>query len=151
MKHWVFYTNRFIPKDSAGCALGFAPIILIRPAKRDDIGLLAHERKHCEQWYRHPIMHGTTYTLDAHYRLLCEVEAYKEQLKHAPDKLNRFVGFICEGYMLDVTESHVEWMMLNPVDVETMSDRTVDMAMMLIGITTFFTIVCQIIFGRLFI
>jgi hypothetical protein len=130
MKHWVFYTDRFIPKASAGCALGFAPIILIRPSKRDDIGLLEHEKKHCEQWYRHPIMHGLTYTFDDQYRLLCEVEAYREQLKYAPGKEGRFVDFIVFGYQLKTDVARVRWLLERAPDLADMNDRVIDMAML---------------------
>ena len=98
----VFYTNRFVPKGSAGCARG--PVILIRPEYRGDAGLLAHERVHVWQWLRTLGMHSFMYLLSDRYKLACEVEAYQEQAKHYPDdRTTRFAIYIADDYGLTVT------------------------------------------------
>ena len=76
----TFYTDRFIPKDSSGCARG--PVILIRPAYRDDIGLLEHEKVHRWQWIRTMGLHSFLYMLSKKYKLSVEVEAYRKQLEY---------------------------------------------------------------------
>ena len=102
----VFYTNLFVPKISAGCTRG--PFIFIRPRYKDDKGLLEHEKVHVRQWFRTLGLHGFIYALSKRYRLKCEVEAYKEQLKHYPeDKTVLFAGYIAMFYGLHLSESSV--------------------------------------------
>ena len=78
----IFYTNRFIPTGSAGCARG--PVILIRPEYRYDKGLEAHERVHTYQWWHTLGLHSFLYLFSKRYRLRAEIGAYKEQLKWPP-------------------------------------------------------------------
>jgi hypothetical protein len=66
------------PEGSAGCAN--ACFVRIRKGKEGDKGLLAHELKHVEQFWNDPIAHSYRYRFDKHYRLDCEVEAYRVQL-----------------------------------------------------------------------
>ena len=57
----VFYTDKFIPDGSRGCAKG--PFIFIRPQCKEDEGLLAHEKEHVRQFWANPILHGLQYKL----------------------------------------------------------------------------------------
>lgn len=98
----VFYTNWLIPAKSAGCAR--LMFVFIRPEYRDDRGLLEHELMHVRQFYRSPLTHGIRYRLSQRYRLACEVEAYREQMKHADRDLSGLFGlFISRDYGLDVS------------------------------------------------
>ena len=100
----VFYTDRFVPKGSRGCARGF--VILIRPQYKDsDRGLLEHEKVHVRQfWTGGMIVHSLRYLLSKQYRFECEVEAYKEQAEWYPDDRRlKFAGFIARNYGLKVT------------------------------------------------
>ncbi len=76
----TFYTNKFIPSGSAGCARG--PCIFIRPDHRGDAGLLAHEQVHVSQWWRTLGLHSLLYLVSKKYRLAAEVEAYRKQLEY---------------------------------------------------------------------
>ena len=98
----VFYTNRFVPKGSAGCARG--PLIFIRPEYKNDVGLLAHEDVHVRQWCRTLGLHSFMYLLSDSYKLACEVEAYQAQAKHYPDdRTPQFAVFIADDYGLDIS------------------------------------------------
>ena len=131
----TLYTNRFIPANAAGCARG--PFIFIRPEYKNDKGLLAHEKVHVWQWtivsYIAVCMlavggfllsehvnfpawivaplglaaHGLLYRLLPEYRLDCEVEAYKEQLRHDPQHLDLYAYFIATKYDLKISKGEV--------------------------------------------
>lgn len=96
----ILYTS-LIPSRFAGLNIG--PVILIRPSHKDDNGLHAHEQKHVEQFWRNPLLHGIKYWMDEDYRLACEVEAYREQLKHSPQDAELFASYIAEKYDLGIT------------------------------------------------
>ena len=103
----VFYTERVVRDGFAGAALG--PLIFIRPAYRDDAGLLAHELVHRRQWIKSWGLHSFRYSRVASYRLACEVEAYREQMLHcAEDRSCRFAEFLATKYDLVLTldEAH---------------------------------------------
>ena len=102
----TFYTDKPIPTSFAGYTFG--PIILIRPKYRDDKGLLEHEKVHVKQFWRTLGTHWILYKLSKNYRLKCEVEAYKVQLKYSPDNIDHFVNMICEKYDLDLFPSAVK-------------------------------------------
>ena len=105
----IFYTDRFVPEGSAGCVrVFFIPIIFIRPEYKDDAGLLAHEEMHVRQAWRFilPPIHALVYALDDRYRLACEVEAYREQLKHYSDwRGGLFAKFMSRDYGLSISEA----------------------------------------------
>lgn len=128
----IFYTNRFIPEGFAGCTRG--PFIFIRPEYKNDKGLLAHEKVHVGQWAMVSFMacavlavggfllsehvnfpawivaplglaaHGLLYKLVPGYRLDCEVEAYKEQLRRDPQHLDLYAYFIATKYDLKISQ-----------------------------------------------
>lgn len=54
--------------------------IIIKPKYKDDMGLLKHELKHEEQ-FKNNMFHSLRYKFNRSYRLECELEAYKEQIK----------------------------------------------------------------------
>jgi len=92
----VFYTNRFIKEWAAGTAVG--PFIFIRSEYRGDAGLLAHELIHVEQFWRRPFTHGWKYQNDPAYRLACEVEAYRVQIKFGKLAVWQAAHFLVHWY-----------------------------------------------------
>ncbi len=124
----IIYTTRYMPDWAAGCAIG--PFILIKPAYKDDAGLVAHERVHTHQWWLLALLalplaalahvadrvdlmgyallalalHHGLYLVSQRYRLHCEVQAYKKQLAYyADDRRLKFAGFIATRYKLKIT------------------------------------------------
>lgn len=127
----TIYTDRLIPEKFG--AVSFGPITLIRPKYRDDQGLHEHEAMHFKQWLSlaaigpvcaaivylaqieqaqpyllavllvPSLFHGVLYKFLDKYRLICEVDAYKEQLKHYPDDRSElFGGYLASKYDLDL-------------------------------------------------
>lgn len=97
----------FVPKRFA--AYTYGPIIFVKPAYRNDVALIHHERVHTHQFWRTFGLHGIRYMLSKQYRFKAEVEAYGEQvkkileLKQRPNEA-KFARFIATLYNLDVTE-----------------------------------------------
>lgn len=110
----VFYTDKLLPSGSAGVMRIFLlPCIFIRPTYRGDEGLLAHELAHVRQaWRRLLVPHSLLYLFSDDYRLTCEVEAYREQLrvnrlanfKGGKDYAAMYAGFIANDYKLTIPE-----------------------------------------------
>ena len=102
MLHRVIYTDRLIPARFEAYAVG--PIVLIRPRRIYDRGLLEHERVHVRQFWRTLGLCGLGRLLSRSYRLRCEVEAYREQMKWSEkDRAPLFARFLVENYGLFVT------------------------------------------------
>lgn len=107
MIYFTLYTNKFIPKGSAGCSRTF--FILIKPEYKDDIGLHKHEIKHVRQfWSKGLIIFSIRYKFSKTFRLKCEVEAYKEQLVYPPANNSEeykyiYAHYISEDYGLSIT------------------------------------------------
>lgn len=103
MLYKVFYTDRFIPQKYSARAIG--PIILIRPSYKGNKGLLEHEKVHVRQFWSTLGLYGIPYMLSKKYRLKCELQAYKEQLKYADtDKRSLFANYLATKYNLDITQ-----------------------------------------------
>lgn len=105
MKNYLlFYTDRFVPKRFD--AYSFGPIILLPPSKKDDIGLLEHEKVHVNQFWRTLGINGLFYLLSKKFRLKYEVEAYRKQLEFCKDQYfskQIFANFIAYKYNLNIT------------------------------------------------
>jgi hypothetical protein len=102
----IFFTDALVPDGFEGYAFG--PLAFIRPRRRDDAGLIAHEETHVEQFWRLPIIHSIRYRWDADYRLACELEAYRVQLTHSLADWRQadaalFAEFIATKYDLEIT------------------------------------------------
>jgi len=67
-------------------------------------GLIEHELTHVRQFYRTFGLNGPRY-LFAKWRLGYEIEAYKVELRYAPEAASVFAGYIANRYGLDITES----------------------------------------------
>lgn len=98
----VIYSDALVPDGKAGCARG--PVVFIRPGRRDDRGLLMHERTHVKQWWRSAGLFTLRYAWSRSFRLAAEVQAYREQARHYPeDRRMVFAEMIATGYGLGVT------------------------------------------------
>lgn len=103
MAFLTFYTS-IVRKPFA--AITFGPLVFIKPEYKNDKGLLAHEQVHVSQWKRNPLM-PLIYKFNKTYRLNCEVEAFKEQLKYYDNKeyhLDYFSNFLATNYNLNITK-----------------------------------------------
>lgn len=107
----IFYTDKFVPTNSAGCARG--PIIFIKPKYKDDVGLLEHEKVHVRQWLRTCTLHTYLYLLSKKYRLKSEVEAYKAQLKYAPKSTDLFATYLSRDYNLSITKEEAKKLLIS--------------------------------------
>lgn len=97
----IFYTNWFIPARFAATTYG--PFIFIRPTKRGDAGLLAHEQVHVKQFWRNPFMF-LPYFFSKKARLRYEAEAYRVQLPYYTDDRTEVFATILETkYKLGIT------------------------------------------------
>lgn len=77
----------WLPRGISGIALG--PLVLLRRAHFCDEALRAHELVHVRQFYRSLGLFPLLYLLWPHYRLKCEVEAYRVQILLQPSKATR--------------------------------------------------------------
>jgi hypothetical protein len=96
----IFYTD-LIPARFSGYTIG--PVILIRPSRRGDVGLLAHEKVHVSQFWRSLGILPLLSLFIPSLRLKFEVEAYRKQLEFNPDAALAFAGFISTKYGLSIT------------------------------------------------
>ena len=105
------YTDANMDENTGGYAKGW--FIRIRPKYRGKPDILAHEIIHVRQFWKFGIFHMGLYTWNKAYRLKCEVEAYREQLKYVPASLDperyrdMYAGFIADDYGLDVSKGEV--------------------------------------------
>jgi hypothetical protein len=103
MIYKIIYTNKFIPSRFAARSIG--PLILVRPKYTGDKGLIEHEKVHVKQYWLTLGLFGIPYNLFKKFRLICEVAAYKEQLKHYDtDKTQLFAYHLATLYNLDITQ-----------------------------------------------
>jgi Domain of unknown function (DUF4157) len=96
----VFYTNWMVPKGFAAFTLGW--FIFIRPNRKGDEGLLAHEQVHVAQFKREPIMFWPKYLLSKKARYAYELEAYRVQLRYRPDRLDAYAEALATKYRLNL-------------------------------------------------
>ncbi len=108
----IIYTNRVVPKGFAAITLGF--IILIRLQHRGDTGLLAHERVHVRQWRESWGMFWPRYLVSRRWRRDYEVEAYREQLKHSPECIDLFAGYLSANYKLGISRDIARSLLCKP-------------------------------------
>jgi hypothetical protein len=105
MIYRVDYTDE-VPIGKAGIAkLWF---IKIRPSHMDDKGLFAHELEHVRQFWMFSLFHCLAYGRLDSYTLWCEVQAYRKQLEHSPECLDRYAGYIANDYGLSVTKEEAK-------------------------------------------
>jgi hypothetical protein len=98
----VIVTN-WMPKGVDGMCL-HPRLILLRPARKDDAVLMAHELVHAEQmrrvgWFRWVV----GYLLAPMFRQDAEAEAYRESYRLNPSGLHRYANALATLYRLDLT------------------------------------------------
>ena len=96
----ILYWTWPIPKRFAAATYG--PFIFIRPEKKDDAGLLAHEQTHVAQFWSNPFF-GIAYWLSKKSRLKYEAEAYRAQLAFYPERLDVLALALATKYGLGIT------------------------------------------------
>ena len=96
----ILYTD-LMPARFSGYTVG--PIILIRPAKKDDAGLLAHEQVHVAQFWRSLGILPLLSLFIPSLRLKFEVEAYRKQLESNPTSAELYATFISIKYGLGIS------------------------------------------------
>jgi hypothetical protein len=105
---------KYVEAEGVAPFAGKTNAMIIRIAKdyENDIGLLEHEMQHVKQFYKFPF-HGLFYKYGRGYRLRCEVEAYKVQLKHTPLSVNHFAKFLSERYDLGISVEEAKKLLLD--------------------------------------
>lgn len=101
MLYRLKYTDQGIPERFAGWTVTF--FIKIRPLYQADVGLLEHEKLHVRQFWRTLGLYCALYPLWKKYRLGCEVEAYREQLRYNPLSIGHFATRLATCYGLNIT------------------------------------------------
>ena len=108
----VFYTDLFVGTGNAGKSFG--PIVVIRPAYKDDRGLLEHELQHSRRFWKTLGLSAIEYVLSRTAKLEQEVECYKVQiavtvadrnlnLAQQENLTKLFAGFIANNYGLSIS------------------------------------------------
>ena len=79
-------------------------LIIMRPERRGDEALLAHERCHCGQMRRDgTVVFWWRYATSRAFRQAVEVEAYRVQLAMRPAALEAFATSLATRYYLPLT------------------------------------------------
>ena len=116
----IHYVNELpgIPscRDRHACIKNFD--IYVLEEHKNDRGLIEHERVHIQQKRKDPLNHARRYERDQDYRLQCEIEAYREQIKWYPknEKENlkvRFAWYLSEWYDLRITQDEAYELLWN--------------------------------------
>jgi hypothetical protein len=97
----IVYSDLLLPAWADGRTLG--PIVQIRPSRRNDAGLLAHELEHVRQWREAPIRFYPRYLFSRRWRLRYEVEAFRAQLRLDPAALNSCSALLATRYRLGIS------------------------------------------------
>lgn len=89
----------------------------MRPAYRDNIPLIEHEKVHVRQFWRTFCTHGIWYHFNKGYRLRSEVEGYAVQIKMRQElakspRFDDYAGFIADLYNLDVTAEEAKRLLI---------------------------------------
>lgn len=97
----ILYTRLLFWAD--GMALT-PDLILIRPERKGDDGLLAHEQVHCDQMRKTSVLSfWMRYICSASFRQQMEVEAYQVSCAHEPHKAPAFAAALSDRYGLDLS------------------------------------------------
>lgn len=107
----TFYTNLF-PRRFAGYTFG--PLILIRPQYRGDAALLAHEQAHVRQFWRSWGTAGLWYWLSPAARLRYELEAYRAEVRVAPEHILQSARHLCDLYGFTLTMAEAVALLRQP-------------------------------------
>jgi hypothetical protein len=100
----IFFSD-CMPERFAGYTIG--PIALIRPSHRNDLGLIAHEKCHIDQFWRNPFKSFLAIWIKD-WKLELEVEAYKVQMQYTQGRTALFAEYLATKYGLDITAEEAE-------------------------------------------
>lgn len=108
---FIEYTDKELPNRFIGTSRAF--FIKIKKGCEEDKGLLAHEIEHCKQFYRTFGIGDLLYTYSKKWKLKYELDAYKVQLRYAPEnkrdnKAWLYAGFVDTRYGLDVNRYEIK-------------------------------------------
>ncbi len=108
----VEYTNHLKEWVGGNCSYNtFNCTIKLRPKYQDDLGILKHEQTHAKQYGRLFWIHAVLGLVSKNYRLLIELEAYREQVKAYSYKSKEEYGWIvkalCDKYNLGMEETTI--------------------------------------------
>ena len=109
----IIYTDRFIPAGFDAHAI-FAPLILIRPNRRGDAGIIAHERRHAKDvWLCGWLICGLLYLLSRRFRCWFEVRGYREEIRINPDRLLWAAESLANDYKLPIGFNRARLLLLD--------------------------------------
>lgn len=101
MKYYILkYVDSFPETWKAGEARG--PLIRILERKKDDLGVLEHEKCHVRQWWFTLGFHPLLYRFSKRYKFWAEVKAFKQQMKYHPNPW-WYAQVLAERYDLGIT------------------------------------------------
>jgi hypothetical protein len=108
----VIYTNAMDNKYGGYCKYyPFRCEISLRPKYKDDKGILEHEKAHARQYGRLFWIHSGLGMVSGWYRLLIELEAYREQVKAYSYKSSKeyewIVRALRDKYRLNISENEI--------------------------------------------
>lgn len=79
-------------------------LIVMKPSRRGDEGLLQHELVHTRQMAKDGVIaFWLNYLLSRRCRLAYEVEAYKISIKYAPWNVDGFARILASSYFLGIS------------------------------------------------
>lgn len=97
----IIYSDLLMPDWADGRAIG--PVVQIRPSRRGDASILAHELEHVRQWREAPISMPLRYLFSRRWRLRYEVEASRAQLKVDPLAITSCAALLATQYRLGIS------------------------------------------------
>lgn len=112
----IFYTNK-VEKGKGYVVRGktIGPVVIIGKSYERDLGLLAHELSHVEDFWLHGgIIHMLLYKFHKHYRLKTECRAYYAQWRagkpqdHTQARKDDFSARIWLFYNLNYSREYVD-------------------------------------------
>lgn len=85
---------------------GFTPLpnlMILKSSQRGNATLIAHEKVHQNQMRRDGVLKFWFRYLTPEWRLIYEVEAYKESYRLRPESLYFYAKSLAEDYCLDIS------------------------------------------------
>ena len=99
----IIYTDKLIPPGFDAHAW-FAPFILVRPHRRGDEALIAHERRHAvDAWLCGWLVCGLLYLISKRFRCWFEVRGYREEIKIDPGRREWAAQALANDYRLGIS------------------------------------------------
>ena len=109
----IIYTDRFIPAGFDAHAI-LSPLILIRPNRRGDAGIIAHERRHAKDvWLCGWLICGLLYKFSRRFRLWFELRGFREEIRINPDRLLWAAESLANDYKLPIGFNRARLLLLD--------------------------------------